>query len=101
MIDANQRKFRRAVHINVTFAFVAFWGGVMWVPTTEEAAMMYARFLKAHHGVAASKFARKKASTLQDEGDLAGYKIWNAVADAVDRPVVWPQPRLLVRGRAA
>ena len=73
----------------------------MWMPTQNEAVLMYARFLKARHGVAASKLARKTAGTLQDQGDLAGYKIWNAVADAVDRPAVWPQPRLLVRSRAA
>jgi hypothetical protein len=80
---------------------VKLWGGVMWVPTQDEAVLIYARFLKARHGVAASRFARKKASALQDEGDLEGYKIWNAVADAVDRPAVWPQPRLLHKGRAA
>ena len=70
----------------------------MWVPTQDEAVLIYARFLKARHGAAATKLARKTASTLQDEGDFAGYKIWNAVADAVDRPAIWPQPRLLVRG---
>jgi hypothetical protein len=84
-----------------TLAFVTLWSGVMWVPTQDEAVLMYARFLKARHGAVASKLARKKASALQDEGDLAGYKIWDAVADAVDRPDVWPKPRLLVRGRAA
>ena len=80
---------------------MALWDGVMWMPTQDEAVLMYARFLKARHGVAASKLARKTAGTLQDQGDLAGYKIWNAVADAVDRPAVWPQPRLLVGSRAA
>ena len=73
----------------------------MWVPTQDEAVLMYARFLKAHHGVAASKLARKKAGTLQDDVDLAGYRIWNDVAEDVDRPAVWPQPRLLVRDRDA
>ena len=76
-------------------------GSVMWVPTQDEAVLMYARFLKARHGAVASKLAQKTASTLQDDGDLEGYKIWNAVADAVDRPSDWPQPRLLVRGRIA
>ena len=71
----------------------------MWVPTQDEAVLMYAGFLKARHGAAASKFARKTANTLQDDGDLEGCKIWNAVADAVDRPSVWPQPRLLDRGK--
>jgi hypothetical protein len=76
---------------------VTLWSGVMWVPTHDEAVLMYARFLKARHGAAASKLARKKANTLQDDGDLEGQKIWNAVADAVDRPQPWPQPRLLTR----
>jgi hypothetical protein len=75
--------------------------GVMWVPTQDEAVLMYARFLSARYGVAATKLARAKASTLKDGGDLAGYKVWDAVADAVDRPAAWPQPRLLVRDRAA
>jgi len=69
----------------------------MWVPTQDEAVLMYAQFLKARHGAAASKLARRKAETLQDDGDLAGCKIWNAVADATDRPPNWPQPRLLDR----
>ena len=71
----------------------------MWVPTQDEAVLMYARFLKAHHGAAASNFARKTANALQDEGDREGFNIWNAVADAVDRPSVWPQPHLLDRGK--
>jgi hypothetical protein len=72
----------------------------MWDPTQDEAVLMYARFLKARHGAAASKLARKTARTLQDEGDLEGHKIWNAVAEAVEQPYVWPQPRLLGRGIA-
>ena len=42
----------------------------------QEAVLMYALFLKARHGAAASKFARKTATKLRgsDEGDLAGYK---------------------------
>jgi len=73
----------------------------MWIPTQDEAVLMYARFLKARHGTAASKFARKTANTLQNEGDLEGHKLWHAVADAVDRPPHWPQPRLLDRDKAA
>jgi len=69
----------------------------MWVPTEDEAVLIYARFLKARHGAAASKLARTTAKSLQENGDLEGHKIWNAVADAVDQPLVWPQPRLLKR----
>jgi hypothetical protein len=71
----------------------------MWVPVQDKAVLMYARFLKARHGTAATKLARKTAKTLQDGGDLEGHKIWNAVADAVERPPVWPQPHLLGSGR--
>jgi hypothetical protein len=73
----------------------------MWVPTEYEAVLMYAQFLKARHGTAASKLARNTAKTLQDEGDLEGHKIWDAVADAMEQPPVWPQPLLLGRGRVA
>jgi len=73
----------------------------MWVPTQDEATVMFARFLKARHGAEAGEFARKTAETLQNEGDLEGHKVWNAVADAVDHRLGWPQPRLLVRSRAA
>jgi hypothetical protein len=73
----------------------------MWVPTQDEAVLLYARFLHARYGAVASKLARKKASTLKDGGDLAGHKIWDAVADAVDRPAAWPQPRLLINDRTA
>jgi len=73
----------------------------MWVPTQDEAIVMFARFLKARHGTAASIVARKKAKTLQNAGDLEGQKIWNAVADKVDRGPSWPQPQLLERNRAA
>ena len=75
--------------------------GTMWVPTQDEAILMFARFLKARRGTAASELARKTAKTLKDEGDLEGHKIWNAVADAVDRSPGWPQPLLLERKRAA
>src|ERR1043166_178453 len=44
--------------------------GLMWIPTQDEAVLMYARFLKARHGTAASKFARNTANTLQNEGEL-------------------------------
>jgi len=69
----------------------------MWVPTEDEAVLMYAQFLKARHGAAASKLARIKASKHQHHGDHEGHKIWNAIADAVDRPPAWPKPRLLDR----
>lgn len=56
----------------------------MWI-TTDEAVEMYARFLMARHGRMASKLARDKAGSLQSKGDDGGHKIWNEVADVVDR----------------
>jgi len=66
--------------------------GAMWVPTQDEATVMFARFLKARHGTEAGKFARKTAEALQNEGDLEGHKVWNAVADAVDHALVGLSP---------
>jgi len=76
---------RRGLHTTVMLAAVKLWDGVMWVPTEYEAVLMYAQFLKARHGTAASKLARNTAKTLQDEGDLEGHKIWDAVADAIEQ----------------
>jgi hypothetical protein len=73
----------------------------MWVPTQGEAIVMFCWSLKARYGTAASVVARNTAKRLQEEGDLEGQKIWNAVADAADRGVGWPQPPLLDRSRAA
>ena len=73
----------------------------IWLPTQDEAVLMYARFFRARHGAAAGNLAGKKAQMLQDGGDLEGHKIWRAIADAVDQPSDWPQPHLLGRNRAA
>jgi len=57
----------------------------MWFPTQNDAVEMFARFLKARHGTAASKLARKTAASLQNEGDVNGCKIWTQVADSMDQ----------------
>jgi hypothetical protein len=57
----------------------------MWFPTQEEAVEMYARFLEARHGRTAGEYARKTAKKLHAKGDIAGYTIWNRVADTVER----------------
>jgi len=67
----------------------------MWLPTQEEAVLMYARYMEAHHGSGAANLARKKADALRHEGDHQGHQIWLAVADAVDRHPNWPKPRSL------
>ena len=46
----------------------------MWVPTEDEAVLIYARFLKGRHGAAASKLARQTAQKLQDEAILKAIK---------------------------
>jgi len=53
--------------------------------TREQSVEMYARFMMARQGHKASKAAREKAEFLARQGDLDGHKIWNEVADAVDR----------------
>ena len=56
----------------------------MWT-SQDEANEMYARFLIARNGIAAEKIAREKAKSLQQQDDLNGHKVWNAVADVIDR----------------
>jgi hypothetical protein len=63
----------------------------MWVPTQDEAIVMFARFLTARHGTTASMVARTTANKLQDEGDLEGQRIWDAVADSIERGARWPR----------
>jgi hypothetical protein len=57
---------------------------MMWFPTRHDAVEMFARFLRAHHGTAASRLARKNAEALRNEGDLDGCKIWTEIADALE-----------------
>jgi hypothetical protein len=56
----------------------------MW-PSLRDAVEMYAGFLIARHGPGASRYARKTAGSLENEGDPAGHVIWNEVADIIDR----------------
>jgi hypothetical protein len=79
--------FARSSHTTVTLGFRDdCWGKVrMWMITRDEAIEMYARFLAARHGGAASRIARKIADKLQTKGDFEGHAVWNLVADAVER----------------
>jgi hypothetical protein len=77
----------------------------MWFPTENEAVEMFARCLAARHRAGASRRARGKAESLKNQGDLAGHKIWNDIADAVDRIRADGPPHLrsrhtLVAGRS-
>jgi len=56
----------------------------MWI-TKDEAVEMYARFLAARFGAAASRAARETAAKLQSIGDSEGHVVWSRVADAVER----------------
>jgi hypothetical protein len=58
----------------------------MWMVTKDEAVEMYARYFAARHRSAASRRARDAASSLHLNGDLDGYKVWNDVADTIERP---------------
>jgi hypothetical protein len=66
------------------------WRMAMWVPTQDEAIVMFARFLTARRGTAASMVARTTANKLQD-GDLEGQRIWDAVADSIEQGARWPR----------
>jgi hypothetical protein len=57
----------------------------MWMVTKSEAVEMYARFFGTRHGSSASNLARKTANSLETKGDLDGHKVWNEVADMIDR----------------
>ena len=57
----------------------------MWMVTAGEAVEMYARYFAARHGNAASQRARETANSFMNKGDLGGHKIWNEVADTIDR----------------
>jgi len=56
----------------------------MWL-TKEDAVEMYARFLVARHGLAASSVARERAAWFQAAGDADGHLIYHQVADNIDR----------------
>ena len=47
----------------------------MWLPTQEEAVDMFARYLAAHHGTAAARYARETADKLLAKGDFANEQV--------------------------
>jgi hypothetical protein len=57
----------------------------MWIPTREDAVMLYARFCVAHDGVNALEKAKSQASQLARQGDVEGEKIWGEVACEIER----------------
>jgi hypothetical protein len=66
-------------------AIIARRGACMWLITEAEAVEIYARYFAARHKSTASQRARDTANSLQSKGDLNGHKVWNEVADTIDR----------------
>jgi len=57
----------------------------MWMVTKAEAIEMYARYWSTRFGSTASSSARKMANSLEKKGDLDGHRVWNEVADTIDK----------------
>ena len=57
---------------------------MMWV-THQEAIEMYARFCRAHYGAAAEDTVRAKAKDLERRGDAEGHRVWNEVAEEIEK----------------
>jgi len=57
---------------------------MMWI-THHEAIEMYARFCRAHYGVAATETVRATAKQLERKGDGEGHRVWNEVAAEIER----------------
>jgi hypothetical protein len=56
----------------------------MWI-TLDEAIEMYARYCSARFGAAATEKVKARARDLEKKGDLDGYRIWNRVADQIEK----------------
>ena len=46
---------------------------------------MFARYCRSRYGAAAGRQVRDKAKALQTQGDLDGHRIWNKVAEEIDK----------------
>jgi hypothetical protein len=57
----------------------------MWVPTQDDAVEMFARQFEARHRSGSATRARETAAALKAKGDHGGHKIWNNVANTIDR----------------
>ncbi|MEJ2432995.1 MAG: hypothetical protein P8Y53_07450 [Pseudolabrys sp.] len=57
---------------------------MMWI-AHEDAIEMYARFCRAHYGAAAGETVRARAKDLERIGDLEGRRVWNEVAEEIDK----------------
>jgi hypothetical protein len=64
----------------------------MWVPTRQEAVVLYARFCVAHYGINAPQKARSQAEKMGRQGDIEGEKIWGEVASEIENTTVSSLP---------
>jgi len=56
----------------------------MWI-TQDEAVVMFARYCRARFGKAASQQVRAKAKALRKRGDIEGWRVWNKVAQEIEK----------------
>jgi hypothetical protein len=53
--------------------------------TLDDAIKMYARACRSWYGTGASRRVKEKASSLAEQGDLEGQRVWNAVAAEIEQ----------------
>ena len=56
----------------------------MWI-TQDEAVVMFARYCRARFGKDASQQVRAKAKALRERGDIEGWRVWNKVAQEIEK----------------
>lgn len=57
---------------------------VMWTITTDEAAVMYARFCRSRYGAKAKKIVEEKTEELRKAGDAEGERVWSKVRRQIE-----------------
>jgi hypothetical protein len=57
---------------------------VMWTITTDEAAVMYARFCRSRYGAKAKKIVEAKTEELRKAGDTEGERVWSKVRRQIE-----------------
>ena len=57
---------------------------VMWSITTDEAAVMYARFCRSRYGAKAKKIVEEKTEELRKAGDVEGERVWSKVRRQIE-----------------
>ena len=57
---------------------------LMWTITTDEAAVMYARFCRSRYGAKAKKIVEEKTEVLRKAGDTEGERVWSKVRQQIE-----------------